>query len=98
MRLIITGVAKTAIRPEPTKGAVCSGPTTISAVPVRPGTIRSRSAGPLRGEDIWLYSVNSADRAKRLVWYHGDATARGFEHVSLRASGSRPDRVRAGGA
>src|ERR1700683_5433076 len=41
MRLIITGVASTAIRPEPTNGAVCSGPTMISVVPVRPGVIRA---------------------------------------------------------
>ena len=34
--LIMTGVASTAIRPEPTNGAVCSGPTTISEWPVRP--------------------------------------------------------------
>ena len=31
--LIITGVASTAIRPEPTKGAVCSAPTSSCAVP-----------------------------------------------------------------
>lgn len=42
--LIMTGVASTAIRPEPTKGAVCSGPTTSSAVPVRPGLIRARTS------------------------------------------------------
>jgi UbiD family decarboxylase len=34
--LIITGVASTAMRPEPTKEAVCSGPTRSCAVPVRP--------------------------------------------------------------
>ena len=36
MMLIITGVASTAIRPEPTKGAVCSAPTSSCAVPMRP--------------------------------------------------------------
>src|SRR6186713_1540776 len=44
MTLIITGVANTAMRPEPTRGAVCSGPTTISAVPVRPGRTADRSS------------------------------------------------------
>jgi hypothetical protein len=37
MMLIITGVASTAIRPEPTKGAVCSAPTSSCAVPDEAG-------------------------------------------------------------
>ena len=37
-----TGVASTAIHPEPTKGAVGSGPTNSCAVPVRP-VMRVRS-------------------------------------------------------
>jgi hypothetical protein len=41
--LIITGVASTAMRPEPTNGAVCSGATTMSAEPVRPMRMRERS-------------------------------------------------------
>src|SRR5689334_21089819 len=79
IRLIITGVARTAIRPDPTKGAVCSGPTTISAVPVRPGTIRSNKLRTVLGEVIRLYSVNPLDRAKRLLplCYHGDTTVPG---------------------
>jgi hypothetical protein len=38
----MTGVASTAMRPDPTNGAVCSGATTISAVPVRPGVMLGR--------------------------------------------------------
>jgi hypothetical protein len=37
MMLIITGVASTAIRPEPTKGAVCSASTSSCAVPDEAG-------------------------------------------------------------
>src|SRR6202046_4974423 len=48
-RLIITGVASTSIRPEPTKGAVCSCPTTISVVPARPGLIWARMGLILAG-------------------------------------------------
>ena len=44
MRLISTGVARTAIRPEPTRGAVCSGPTIKLAVPLRPGLSPERSS------------------------------------------------------
>ena len=55
MTLIITGVASTAMRPEPTNGAVCSGPTTISAVPVRPGVMRDRTELTRTGEAMALY-------------------------------------------
>jgi hypothetical protein len=41
--LIITGVASTAMRPEPTKEAVCSGPTRSCAVPVSPEVMGVRS-------------------------------------------------------
>src|SRR5207247_683607 len=37
MRLIITGVARTCTLPLPTRGAVCSSPTSSSARPVIPG-------------------------------------------------------------
>jgi hypothetical protein len=43
MMLIMTGVASTAIRPEPTNGAVCSGATTSSDVPRSPGAIWART-------------------------------------------------------
>src|SRR5688572_33428506 len=39
MRLIMTGVASTATRPLPTRGAVCSSATTSSAVPTSPAWI-----------------------------------------------------------
>ena len=58
-QLIITGVARTAIRPEPTNGAVCSGPTTISAVPARPGVTRARTELTRAGLSCLPYSVNS---------------------------------------
>ena len=100
IRFIITGVASTAIRPDPTKGAVCSGPTTISAVPVRPGAIRSRNARTLLGEDIRLYSVNSGERAKRLrrCAIMAMEQPRGLKHVPLRAFGGRSGRIRLSGA
>src|SRR5215468_439899 len=43
MTLIITGVASTCTRPLPTRGAVCSSPTTISAEPFWPTVTRERS-------------------------------------------------------
>src|SRR5215467_10981642 len=100
MRLIITGVANTAILPEPTNGAVCSGPTTISAVPVRPGTIRSKKVRAPSGEGIRLYSANSRHRAKRLPSCAMMAMQhpKGLKHVSLCAFGGCFDRVDAGGA
>ena len=42
MTLIITGVGSTAMRPEPTKEAVCSGLTKSCAVPVRPEVMEVR--------------------------------------------------------
>jgi len=63
MTLIMTGVASTAIRPDPTKGAVCSGPTTISAVPVSPGTIWPRTVLALLFDDVMPpYSAKLSDR------------------------------------
>src|SRR5215475_3510389 len=53
--LIITGVASTATRPEPTRGAVCSSPTVISAEPFMPTFSLERStagtASPMRRGD-----------------------------------------------
>ena len=49
IRLIITGVASTAMRPEPTNGAVWSGVTTSLGVPVRPGVMRVRSIMVIAG-------------------------------------------------
>ncbi len=56
--LIITGVANTAIRPDPTNGAVCSGPTTISAEPESPGLIRARTELMRGGVAMPPYSAN----------------------------------------
>src|SRR6266849_2406119 len=51
MRLIITGVASTCTLPLPMRGAVCSAPTTSSALPVRPGLT---SASSMSGYDCHM--------------------------------------------
>src|SRR5262245_18586093 len=58
IRLIITGVASTAIAPDPTRGAVCSGATVSSAAPARPGWMAERSG-----------DVDMAQRSTGLVAY-----------------------------
>src|SRR5262245_14534019 len=82
MRLIITGVASTAMRPEPTRGAVCSGATTSSAAPVSPG---------------WMASRLIMARARRLaaagrhctLKRPGGSNVREAEALALDASGAR---------
>ena len=81
--LIITGVASTAIRPEPTKGAVCSGPTTIAEEPVRPGLIRARTS-LIRGGEVMppLYSANLRHGiAPSIRCYYTVPTVRGKRHA-----------------
>src|SRR6185503_4131286 len=61
MTLIMTGVASTAIRPEPTNGAVLSGVTMISAWPVRPAVTRERSGmAGLIAETPWIVAKTAA--------------------------------------
>src|SRR5258708_7739942 len=76
MRLIITGVASTWTLPLPMRGAVCSAPTTSSAVPLRPGLTRASSMSG--------YDCHMTPRVVIVGWGLGGLwAARGLRNASV---------------